>query len=225
MLVVEFLEHIRLELLIVPDGLQDFLSLVVRRGLHEIGDLRRMQPRDATRAEPEPRCRDVPDEQLGLGPRYELGVLVLVAAEPWYPHPPAAICSSSATRPSSAWRPRRGRSSAFTIGRVISWSAATDGDGVAGRRGAVGQQSIAPCSYLGTQPHARPGPLICGRPARRDRAPRAFAGGQRHIHRAHVYRLARRQLVPGDDALASAARASRQPRRRRDLTRGGQAIR
>ena len=81
MLVIELLEHISLELLVLPDRLQDLLTLLVRSGLDEIGDLSRMKPRQATRSEPQPRGRHVRDERLDLGPRHELGVLVLVAAE------------------------------------------------------------------------------------------------------------------------------------------------
>ena len=39
MLVVELLEHVRLELLVLSDGGQDLLAFVVARGLDEVGDL------------------------------------------------------------------------------------------------------------------------------------------------------------------------------------------
>ena len=44
MLVIELLEHVGLELLVVPNRLQDLLALLVRSGLDQIGDLRRVQP-------------------------------------------------------------------------------------------------------------------------------------------------------------------------------------
>ena len=47
MLVVELLEHVGLELLVLADRLEDLLALLVRGGLDEIGDLRRVQPAQA----------------------------------------------------------------------------------------------------------------------------------------------------------------------------------
>ena len=60
-------------------------------------------------------------------------------------------------------------------------------------------------------PHARAGPRVRHRPARGDRDPGAVAGGQRHVHRADVHRLARRRPVQDLGALEPAPRS---PRRR-----------
>ena len=81
MLVVELLEHVSLELLVLADSLEDLLTLIMRSGLDEIGDLRRMKPRQATGTQPQTRRRHVRDERLDLRPRDELGVLVLVDAK------------------------------------------------------------------------------------------------------------------------------------------------
>ena len=66
MLVVELLEHVGLELLVVTDRLEDLLALLVRSGLDEISDLRRMKPHQPTRTQPQPRGRHMPHERLGL---------------------------------------------------------------------------------------------------------------------------------------------------------------
>ena len=60
MLVVELLEDVGLELLVLADGLEDLLALVVGGRLDEIGDLRRVQACQAPRGEPQPRAGDVP---------------------------------------------------------------------------------------------------------------------------------------------------------------------
>ena len=111
MLVVELLEHVGLELLVVPDRLQDLLALIVRGGLDEIGDLRRMKPREATRSEPQPRGRDVPDERLDLRPRHELGVLMLVAAKAPRQQPPDPGADARDRSPPRARSRRRSLSS------------------------------------------------------------------------------------------------------------------
>ena len=77
MLVVELLEDVGLELLVLADGLEDLLALLVARGLDEVGDLRRMQLRDAPVREPQARGRHVSDERLELGPGDERLVTVL----------------------------------------------------------------------------------------------------------------------------------------------------
>ena len=69
MLVVELLEDVRLELLVLADRLDDLLALLVARGLDEVGDLRRVQVRDAPVREAQPRRRDVADERLELRSR------------------------------------------------------------------------------------------------------------------------------------------------------------
>ena len=68
-LVVELLEHVGLELLVLADGLEDLLALLVRGGLDEVGDLGGVQPGQAPGAERSRERRDVPDERLDLGPR------------------------------------------------------------------------------------------------------------------------------------------------------------
>ena len=70
-LVVELLEHVGLELLVLADGLEDLLALLVAGCLDEVGDLGRVKLRDAPVREPQARGRHVTDEGLELGPRHE----------------------------------------------------------------------------------------------------------------------------------------------------------
>ena len=77
-LVVELLEHVGLELLVVPDRLEDLLALLVRGRLDKVGDLGRMQSREPARGELQPGGRYMADERLHLGPGDELAVLVVV---------------------------------------------------------------------------------------------------------------------------------------------------
>ena len=72
MLVVELLEDVGLELLVLPDGLEDLLALLVAGRLDEVGDLRRVKRRDPPVGQPQPRRRHVTDERLELGPGDEL---------------------------------------------------------------------------------------------------------------------------------------------------------
>ena len=88
MLVVELLEHVGLELLVLPDRLEDLLALLVRGGLDQVGDLRRVEPHDPPRRQLQPRGRDVADERLEVTPIDELPVVGVVAAEPAREEPP-----------------------------------------------------------------------------------------------------------------------------------------
>ena len=90
MLVVELLEHVGLELLVLPDRLEDLLALLVRGGLDQVGDLRRVEPDDPPRRQLQPRGRDVADERLEVPPIDELPMVGVVAAEPAREEPPQA---------------------------------------------------------------------------------------------------------------------------------------
>src|SRR5579884_1051084 len=71
MLVVELLEHLRLEVPLPLDRVQDLLALVMRRRLHQVRQLRRMKPGQAPRAEAQARPRDVAHERLEPRPWHE----------------------------------------------------------------------------------------------------------------------------------------------------------
>ena len=87
MLVVELLEHIRLELLVLAHRLEDLLALLVRGGLDQVRDLGGVKPAQPRR-ELQPRRRHVADERLEVRPRDELTVLAVVAAEAPRQQPP-----------------------------------------------------------------------------------------------------------------------------------------
>ena len=87
-LVVELLEHVRLELLVLPDRLEDLLPLLVRCGLDQVGDLGRVQPDQPARRHLQARGGHVPDERLDVPPGHELAMLGVVAAEPTWQQPP-----------------------------------------------------------------------------------------------------------------------------------------
>ncbi len=57
--------------------------------------------------------------------------------------------------------------------------------------------------------------VVRRRPARRDRDPRAVAGGQRHLHRAHLHRLARRRPVQDRGSTGTRSRVHRDAPRQR----------
>ncbi len=80
-LVVELLEDVGLELLVVPERLEDLLPLLVRGRLDEIGDLRGVKLCEPTVREAQSRGGDVSDERLELRPRNEALVLAFVLAE------------------------------------------------------------------------------------------------------------------------------------------------
>ena len=80
-LVVQFLEHVRLKLLVLSNGLQDLFALLMARGLDEVGDLRRVQRGDPPVGQAQARRRHVPDERLELGPWDEPRVRALLAAQ------------------------------------------------------------------------------------------------------------------------------------------------
>ena len=70
-------------------------------------------------------------------------------------------------------------------------------------------------------PHAHTGPLLRDRPARGDSASSVLPGGERHVHRAHLRRLAGRRAVQADGSMGCQPHPSRPARlhpchRRRD---------
>ena len=105
MLVVELLEHVGLELLVLPNRLEDLLALLVRRGLDQIRDLGRVQPYEPAGRHLQARAGHVPDERLDVAPGNKLlvlGVVATVAAREKAPqartnarvdsgHPPGAV--------------------------------------------------------------------------------------------------------------------------------------
>ena len=56
---LELLEDVGLELGIVSDRLDDLLAFAPRGGLDEVGELRRMEPREPRMRNSEPDCRDM----------------------------------------------------------------------------------------------------------------------------------------------------------------------
>ncbi len=71
--VVELLEHVRLELaVVVADGLDDLLALAPRRRLDEVGDLRRVQLGELRVGDAQAHRRHMSDERLDARPVEEL---------------------------------------------------------------------------------------------------------------------------------------------------------
>jgi len=68
---VELLEDVRLELAIVGDRLDQLLSLVMGCGLHEIGDLGRVEVGELAVGEAQTRGRDMAHERLHVRPIQE----------------------------------------------------------------------------------------------------------------------------------------------------------
>ena len=68
MLGIELLEHVGLQLAVCPDGTDDLLAFLVRGGLDQVGDLRRMQLRQPAEPHSQPRGRHVADERLDVRP-------------------------------------------------------------------------------------------------------------------------------------------------------------
>ena len=65
---IELFEHIRFELAVLADRLDDLFSFLVRSRFDEVGDLCRSEPGELAVRDPHPRGRDVRDERLDALP-------------------------------------------------------------------------------------------------------------------------------------------------------------
>ena len=86
------------------------------------------------------------------------------------------------------------------------------GPGLAARRNRERGTGAGGRPRHGRPPYAHPGPDVRDRPARGDRHTRPFAGGERHVHRAHLCRLAWRRAVQADGTMGSPSPLPRPPR-------------
>ena len=67
-MLVQLLEDIRLELAVLSHRLDQLLALVMRSGLHQVGDLRGVQVGQLAVGEAQTRGGDMTDERLQVGP-------------------------------------------------------------------------------------------------------------------------------------------------------------
>ena len=100
-----------------------------------------------------------------------------------------AVDPPARPRPGTSW------SSGHPLATVWPADAAVDGRARASHRAHV----------TGPQRTLTQDLAFADRPARRDRDPRAVAGGQRHVHRADLHRLARRRPLPDARSTGSPA--------------------
>src|SRR5579883_622018 len=91
---IELLEDVRLELAVLSDGFDDLFALLVRGGLDEVGDLRRVQTGELAVGDAQPRRGDVGHERLDAAP---------VDDGPRPPRPPQPAREEPPEDPASRW--------------------------------------------------------------------------------------------------------------------------